>query len=160
MHSRFEQSARRRERQPHGPRAGQRKPQGRLSIFVTLRSTASCSGFWSADVNGAATGDQYKFVVTNPTVGNLWRMDPYATRIIHSGGNLNGVIDTPSTTYDTPNYSTPAWNELVIYEMHIRTFLPGDGSIRNAAGESIKTSDGANIGRLPPHKPNSTISAT
>src|SRR5215470_17984745 len=53
------------------------------------------NGFWSADVNEAATGDQYKFLVTNPTVGNLWRMDPYATRIIQNGGNLNGVIDTP-----------------------------------------------------------------
>ena len=48
-------------------------------------------------------------------------MDPYVTRIIHNGGNLNGVIDTPSTGYNAPNYSTPAWNELVIYEMHIRT---------------------------------------
>jgi 1,4-alpha-glucan branching enzyme len=104
------------------------------------------NGFWSADIKDAKTGDEYKFVVTNPSIGSLWRMDPYATRIIHNGGNLNGVIDTPSTTYDTPSYSTPPWSELVIYEMHIRTFVPGDGSIRNAAGESIRTSDGANIG--------------
>jgi 1,4-alpha-glucan branching enzyme len=76
--------------------------------------------FWSADIKAAKAGDEYKFVITNPSTGNLWRMDPYATRIIHSGGNLNGVIDTPLTTYDSPNYSTPAWNELVIYEMHIR----------------------------------------
>ncbi len=104
------------------------------------------NGFWSADILGADTGDQYKFVVTNPSAGNLWRMDPYVTRIIHSGGNLNGVIDLPATVFSTPNYSTPAWNELVIYEMHIRTFIPGDGSIKDAAGNSIRTGDGAYIG--------------
>jgi len=103
------------------------------------------NGFWSADMTEAKTGDEYKFVVTSASAGNLWRMDPYVTRIIHNGGNLNGVIDTSSTVYDAPNYSTPAWNELVIYEMHIRTYVPGDGSIRNANGESIRTSDGANI---------------
>src|SRR5215469_17044845 len=119
--------------------------------FNTWSSTANPlglegNGFWSADIKGAKTGDEYKFVLTNPSAGNLWRMDPYATRIIHNGGNLNGVIDTPSTMYGTPNYSSPAWNELVIYEMHVRTFLPGNGSIKNGAGESIRTSDGTNIG--------------
>jgi 1,4-alpha-glucan branching enzyme len=103
--------------------------------------------FWSADVTGARAGDQYKFYITNPAFGGpFWRMDPYVTRIIHSGGNLNGVIDTPSTSFAAPGYATPRWNELVIYEIHVRTFLPGDGSVKNADGTSIKTKDGAFIG--------------
>ena len=71
------------------------------------------NGFWSADIAGANVGDQYKFVVNNPLAGKLWRMDPYVTRIIHNDGNLNGVVDQPSTGFVAANYSTPAWNELV-----------------------------------------------
>jgi 1,4-alpha-glucan branching enzyme len=105
------------------------------------------NGFWSADVAGARVGDQYKFYITNAAVGGpLWRMDPYVTRIVHNGGNLNGVIDTPSTTFAAPGYATPSWNELVIYEMHVRTFLPGDGSVKNADGTPIQTKDGSFIG--------------
>lgn len=103
------------------------------------------NGFWSADVEGARAGDQYKFVLGTPA-GSTWRMDPYVTQIIHNAGNLNGVIEIPATGYAAPDYSTPAWNELVIYEMHIRTFLPGDGSVEDAGGNTIKTSDGAYIG--------------
>lgn len=104
------------------------------------------NGFWSADIFGAKAGDQYKFYITDPTFGGpFWRMDPYVTRIIHDGHNLNGVIETPSVPF-TPGYSTPSWNELVIFEMHIRTFVPGDGSVKDSNGNSIKTADGSFIG--------------
>jgi 1,4-alpha-glucan branching enzyme len=105
------------------------------------------NGFWSVDVAGPRVGDQYKFVLTNPSApGDLWRLDPYVTRIIHNGSNLNGVIDEPAVGFAAANYSTPAWNELVIFEMHIRTFLPGDGSAKDAKGNSIRTADGDFIG--------------
>jgi len=104
------------------------------------------NGFWSVDVPEAKPGDQYKFCVTSSSAGVLWRMDPYATRILHSGGNLNGVIESPSTPYASPSYSTPSWNELVIYEMHIRTFVAGDGTVKDKQGHSIKTADGAFVG--------------
>src|SRR4051794_5184903 len=82
-------------------------------------------GFWSVDVPGAAVGQQYKFVIYNPADNALWRMDPYARSIIHTHDerdDLNGLIASSSAGYATPGYSTPAWNELVIYELHIGTF--------------------------------------
>lgn len=82
--------------------------------------------FWSVDVGSASVGQQYKFVVSgaNPP----WRMDPYARSIVHDrAGNLNGVIAPSDEGYSTPGYSTPPWNEMVIYEMHVRTFLYGGG---------------------------------
>ena len=86
------------------------------------------NGYWSVDVPGVSTGQQYKFVIPQGAGSRLWRMDPYARQIIHGGsGELNGVIAESSEGYATPNYSTPAWNELVIYEMHVRTFLYGGG---------------------------------
>ena len=104
-------------------------------------------GFWSTDVVHASVGDQYKFYMTNPALSEpFWRMDPYVTRIVHSDGTLNGVIEAPSNAFVAPGYTTPPWNELVIYELDIRTFLPGDGSIKDAKGLSLKTNNGSLIG--------------
>jgi 1,4-alpha-glucan branching enzyme len=84
------------------------------------------NGYWSVDVAGAGIGDQYKFIVD--TANPPWRMDPYARQIVHDAQrNLNGVIAASAEGFSTPNYSTPSWNELVIYEMHVRTFLNGGG---------------------------------
>jgi 1,4-alpha-glucan branching enzyme len=84
------------------------------------------NGYWSVDVPEASVSDQYKFVVD--TANPPSRMDPYARQIVHDAkGNLNGVIASSSEGFTTPNYSTPPWNELVIYEMHVRTFLYGGG---------------------------------
>ena len=86
------------------------------------------NGYWSVDRPGAAVGQRYKFVVTTPGGAQLWHIDPYASQIAHDGaGNLNGVIASSLTTYDVPSYSTPKWNELVIYELHIRSFVYGGG---------------------------------
>ena len=112
----------------------------------TLALGSEGNGFWSADVVGAAANDEYKFVLSDASAGTLWHMDPYVTRIRHSGGALNGVIDEPAVSASAPGYVTPAWNELVIYELHIRTFLPGDGLIQDANGNPIKTGDGSFIG--------------
>jgi 1,4-alpha-glucan branching enzyme len=85
--------------------------------------------FWSVDVPVAAPGQMYKFVIQNSaSPAPLWRMDPYARQIAHDpANNLNGVIATSEQGYDANGYSTPAWNELVIYEMHIRSFIYGGG---------------------------------
>src|SRR5581483_2570048 len=85
-------------------------------------------GYWSADVPGAGIGQQYKFVVRNATDRTLWRMDPYARSIVHdAAGNLNGVLAASEQGYTAAGYATPHWNELVIYELHIGTFVPGGG---------------------------------
>jgi 1,4-alpha-glucan branching enzyme len=82
--------------------------------------------FWSVDLASARVSQQYKFVVS--TASPPWRMDPYVRSIIHdANGNLNGLIATSDEAYTTPGYSTPPWNELVVYEMHVRTFLYGGG---------------------------------
>ena len=78
------------------------------------------NGYWSVDVPGARVLQQYKFFI--PSLGeNGWRIDPYVRSI--SLPNLNSVVPTTDTVYDAPAYSTPAWNEMVIYELHIESFL-------------------------------------
>jgi 1,4-alpha-glucan branching enzyme len=83
------------------------------------------NGNWSVDLATAAVGSQYKFVlVAQGTGAQLWRVDPYARSLTRTtDGQLNCLIASSRETYSTPGYTTPNWNELVIYELHIRTFV-------------------------------------
>ena len=97
------------------------------------------NGYWSVDVPAAGVSSQYKFVLTaSGDPAPLWRVDPYARSITRANGALNCLVAPSDETYSTPNYSTPPANQMVIYEMHIRTFLyssdgvNGTGSFRSA----------------------------
>jgi 1,4-alpha-glucan branching enzyme len=82
------------------------------------------NGYWSADVAGPKTGDQYKFVLQNGGQV-LWRTNPYAREITNPGGN--STIHDRDFDWSGDEFTMPPWNELVIYEMHVGTFndLPG-----------------------------------
>jgi 1,4-alpha-glucan branching enzyme len=71
-------------------------------------------GWWSADVEGAYKLHQYKYVMN----GSHWRADTYAKDMDHSNGN--GVII--ENVFSWSPFTMPAWNELIIYEMHIGTY--------------------------------------
>lgn len=79
------------------------------------------SGYWSVDVPGAEVGNHYLFYI--PGAGNNgYRMDPYAYSIARDADeNLHAVVTAQETKYQG-GYSTPSWNEAVIYELHIPTF--------------------------------------
>ncbi len=78
-------------------------------------------GYWSVDVPGVHVGHEYKFVITNPAKAvPLWKNDPYARSMTNSVGN--GVIAEPDYIWWSRGYSTPSWNELVIYELHVGSF--------------------------------------
>ena len=81
------------------------------------------NGYWSADVPGAVTGQQYKYAITAPGQPLLWRNDPYARSMTQKDGILNSLIAPADETFATPGYVTPNWNELVIYELHIGSFV-------------------------------------
>ncbi len=83
------------------------------------------SNYWSVDVPGAKVGQAYKFYVPNAASPghNPYRMDPYARSVEADDGNiLNAIVASTDTAYDGGSYSTPPWNEAVIYELHIPTF--------------------------------------
>lgn len=101
------------------------------SAGATPLARDGVSNYWSVDVRGAAAGQAYKFFVSNAAnpSHNPYRMDPYASSIIQdANGNMNAVVASRDATYDGSTYSTPAWNEAVIYELHIPTFNAIAGS--------------------------------
>lgn len=81
-------------------------------------------GYWSADINGAVPGSEYRFVIRNGKDW-FWRNDPWARRLTNSVGN--SIVYDPGTYSWNDSFSMPDWKDLVIYEMHIGTFGVPDG---------------------------------
>jgi 1,4-alpha-glucan branching enzyme len=87
-------------------------------------------GTWSADVDGAAVGDQYKLVITTAGGRLLWKNDPFARSLTSANGN--SVVADLDYPWRAADYSTPSWNQLVIYELHVGSFLfAADGTRGN-----------------------------
>ncbi|HEX6387250.1 MAG TPA: alpha-amylase family glycosyl hydrolase [Anaerolineae bacterium] len=87
------------------------------------------NGYWSVDVPQAQPGDEYQFVIRNRRY-TLLRIDPYAREV--STSFQNGVIRNGHFDWGLSPFLLPAWNEMVIYELHVGTFAekpdgpPGD----------------------------------
>jgi len=75
-------------------------------------------GYWSGEI-AAAVGARYKFVVSSGG-STLWRNDPYARAVTNSGGD--SIVTGDTFDWGDTTYSTPTWDELVLYELHVGTF--------------------------------------
>jgi 1,4-alpha-glucan branching enzyme len=88
------------------------------------------NGYWSVEIPGAKIGDEYQFVIRNDAQPLIWRNNPYASEVVNSSGNA--IIHNPNFDWTGDHFTMPAWNELVIYEMHVGTFndtpRPGPGT--------------------------------
>jgi 1,4-alpha-glucan branching enzyme len=86
------------------------------------------NGFWSGDVDGVKIGDEYQFGIKNGTQPLIWHKNPYASEVVNSSGNA--IVHDPDFDWTGDNFVMPAWNDLVIYEMHVGTFndAPGTGA--------------------------------
>src|SRR5262249_33451765 len=84
------------------------------------------NGYWSIDVPGAVGGQQYNFLITNAASGLLLtHVDPYSRAFKSRGGP--SLIAPSDAVYPETSYTTPAWNEMVIYELHVGTFAIDQG---------------------------------
>ena len=81
--------------------------------------SAEENGTWYVDVTEARVNDQYKFLICTEE-GEFSRIDPYAREVTDSVGN--SIIHDTRFNWDGDNHQCAAWNELVIYELHIGTF--------------------------------------
>jgi 1,4-alpha-glucan branching enzyme len=93
------------------------------------------NGYWSGVVRGLEAGAHYKYRLVTPE-GELMRNDPYA-RIVTSSVGESVVYDDDAFDWQDDAFSMPAWNDLVIYEMHVGTFNDrnpdGPGTLDQAA---------------------------
>ncbi len=80
-------------------------------------------GYWQAKIAEAQIGNHYKYQIVT-SHGSLQRIDPHAREVTNSVGNA--IIHDPSFDWGDDHYTMPAWNELVIYELHVGTFNTED----------------------------------
>ena len=81
-------------------------------------------GVWSADVAGAAAGQQYKYYL-NYSGGSAWKHDPRARWVVNSGSTAgaNDIIYDPAAfNWAGDSLKAPGLADLVIYELHIGAF--------------------------------------
>jgi 1,4-alpha-glucan branching enzyme len=100
--------------------------RGAAVVRTVDRATAATElatepgGWWSADVDGAAAGDQYHYRLDLADEA-IERLDPYAWQVTNSVGKAI-VYDQAAFAWTEDGYATPGWSELVIYELHVGSF--------------------------------------
>ena len=83
-------------------------------------------GVWSLDIPAVVAGDEYQFIVRQPGV-SYWRNDPHA-RVLTQSDGVSIVYDPAAFEFSTTDFSTPSFNDIVIYEMHVGTYSGSVGA--------------------------------
>ncbi|KAA3610914.1 MAG: DUF3459 domain-containing protein [Planctomycetota bacterium] len=96
------------------------------------------NGNWSLDVRNLGHGAHYRYVLDTVN-GQEWKNDPRAKDITNSIGD--SIVHDPSLFPWSGSFSTPNWNEMVIYEMHIGTFYDNPGSAVGTFDRAIQKLD-------------------
>lgn len=83
--------------------------------------TSEENGYWYTEIKGAKVGDEYKYrIINNEKI--LDKQDPYARHVTSSVGN-SVVYDPDRFDWQGDDFKMAPMNELVIYEMHIGSFV-------------------------------------
>ena len=87
-------------------------------------TNSAWNGVWSADVAGVTNGSQYKYYINYNGSGS-WKHDP-RSRWVTSAGSASGandiIYDPTVFNWNGDNFTTPALNDLFVYELHMGTF--------------------------------------
>ncbi len=85
------------------------------------------NGYWEGILDGVRAGHKYKYIIVNNDNKKSFRIDPAAKDTMHSGlrdldkrdSNAAIVMDT---SYDWSHFVTPAFENFIIYQVHIGSF--------------------------------------
>lgn len=102
------------------------------------RLVSEGNGHWSLDYRNAIPGQQYRYVIRRGTQ-TIWRKDPREEEATNSVGN--SVIFDDSFPWTDGGFQMPAWNKLVVYEMHAGTFNDTPGGLPGTLGTAITKLD-------------------
>jgi 1,4-alpha-glucan branching enzyme len=98
-------------------------------------------GYWAGFVDGARDGDQYKFYVEGEGTRG-YKRDPYARELTRMPAYpfCDCVIrDSDTYPWHDSAFHPPAFNDLVIYQLHVGTFTGHDR--RKRAGTFLEVLD-------------------
>jgi 1,4-alpha-glucan branching enzyme len=81
-------------------------------------SLSKANGWWFGFQPGARAGHRYNFLIND----ELSRPDPYARAMEHSAG-ASIIKDPASFRWTDAPWLTPAFENMIIYELHVGTFI-------------------------------------
>jgi len=121
--------------------AGQYNSAGKLTDQATERlhrmEKDSASGVWTARIAGNLAGAYYMYRVEFADGSTAWAADPYA-RAVSANGQRMAIVDLSGTNPPgwQPRHKAPftpgAWQDAVIYELHVRDFsIDEDSGMRH-----------------------------
>lgn len=85
---------------------------------------AEVDGYWSGEITQARLGDEYRYAIVNESSQERRiRSDPYSYSLGLGDDNNNSVIVDHAFQWQTQDFQMPAWHELVIYEIHMKSYL-------------------------------------
>jgi 1,4-alpha-glucan branching enzyme len=86
------------------------------------------TGNWSADQIPVSANDKYQYIITNPggvnnIAGTFYRTDARAQQVQSSNAASQGyVIDPAIFTTNRQPFTTPAFQDFLIYQLHVGSF--------------------------------------
>jgi len=100
-----------------------------FTIRDDARLVDAGGGHWHGFIDGVSEGDRYKYWVTGQA-GPGWKRDPYARELLEPDWDC--IVRRPDFPWHDTGYGTPAFNDFVIYQLHVGAFytprLPGTGT--------------------------------
>ena len=87
--------------------------------------TSEGKGVWSMEIPFLSAGEEYQFIIRQPGV-SFWRNDPHARELTQSDG-VSIIYDPEAFVFKTTDFVAPAFNDWIIYELHVGTFNGGVG---------------------------------
>ena len=103
-----------------------------------LPMSRGSQGCWYADVEHAEAGQEYKYLITkNDAV--LKRNDPRALQLTASEDS--SVIVDPSYEWGADDYRLPPPEQMVVYELHVGTFVRNDPALSGTFHDAITKLD-------------------
>lgn len=97
------------------------------------------NGTWYLDVPEARVGHEYRYFIRNGEQ-ELSKIDPYAREVTNSVGN--GIVHDPSYDWEGDDAMVmPNWNEAIIYELHVGTFVDAQGDRPGSFCTALKRLD-------------------
>src|ERR1700676_4843018 len=86
-------------------------------------------GYWHGFIHGVTDRATYKYWMIGPA-GAGFKRDPYARELLEP--NWDSVVRASDFPWHDTGFRTPAFNDFVIYQLHIGAFPPS--AVPTAAG--------------------------
>lgn len=96
--------------------------------------------YWSVDVSGAVAGQEYKFLIITADGRELFRNDPHSLQLTTSSGGTSVIADT-SFDWEDEDFTAPAPQQQVIYELHVGTFHRPDPALTGTFSDVARKLD-------------------